>query len=367
MNNFLKVKLLDRYLAAEIIEPLIFGILSFTMILAGGAILLGLVKEIIRYSLSLSIAVKFFILRLPGVMVYTFPMAMLLATILAISRMSTDGEITAFKAAGINLTRLALPIIFVGFGVSLITLFFNENLVPQANRQATKLFLKVTASEPPKIKENINLPIYEKGSLARVLSARKLEGNLLKDVTIQEFEKGRLARIVMAKEALWNANEGWLFKNGRLYQIAPDEESLYVIKFQEEFFPLPSSPKELSEEEIPPEEMNWVELKKYIGQLAKRGEETTFHKVQLNFKLAIPFASLIFALVGLPLGAQHQRRAAKSVGFGLSLLVIFAYYLLFSISMGLGSAQVVSPGLAAWLPNFLIGGFAIYLLRRASN
>jgi lipopolysaccharide export system permease protein len=362
----LKIKLLDRYLSSELLEPLVFAILAFTMILAGGGILFTLVKEIIRYGLALKTALKLFILRLPAIMVFTFPMAMLLATILTVGRLSTDGEITAFKAAGISLGRLATPAIIVSFLVSLVSICFNESVVPRANQEATRLFLQIARQERPKIKENLTVPIYEKGVLKRVLSAHKLEGNLLKEVTIQEFESGGLVRLITARSARWLGEAGWVFENGRFFQIAPDGESLYVIKFKEEKLNLPSTPEELSEEEKSPEEMNWTQLKQFILRKEKKGQDSTADKVTLNFKLSIPLATLIFTIIGFPLGAQPHR-GGKSVGFGISLLVIFGYYVLFSISMGLGMSGVIPPFLSAWLPNLITGGIGLYLIKKASD
>jgi len=87
------------------------------------------------------------------------------------------------------------------------------------------------------------------------------------------------------------------------------------------------------------------------------------HLVQLHLKVALPAASIVFALVGAPLGMQSHRRAA-SIGFGLSIVVIFVYYVLMSVGSALGEGGQLPPALGAWLQNILLGAFGIIMILR---
>jgi lipopolysaccharide export system permease protein len=96
------------------------------------------------------------------------------------------------------------------------------------------------------------------------------------------------------------------------------------------------------------------------------GVDVTDFKIQLNMKMSIPFASLVFALLGAPLGIS-RRRASSSIGLGLSIIVIFVYYIVTFVSMAIGEIRLLPPGFAAWLPNIITGGIGWYILSKAAT
>jgi lipopolysaccharide export system permease protein len=83
-------------------------------------------------------------------------------------------------------------------------------------------------------------------------------------------------------------------------------------------------------------------------------------------KLAIPFASLVFVLIGAPLGLT-PKRASSSTGLGLSIIVIFIYYILMFLSMSLGELKILPAALSAWLPNLITAGLGFYLINQKAN
>jgi lipopolysaccharide export system permease protein len=112
--------------------------------------------------------------------------------------------------------------------------------------------------------------------------------------------------------------------------------------------------------------MTIAELKDFISLKEKMGVDVTDFKIQLNMKMALPFASLVFALLGAPLGIT-RRRASSSIGLGLSIIVIFLYYIVAFVSMAVGELGLISPALSAWMPNFVTGGIGWYILSKAAT
>lgn len=359
------LKILDRYLFLEVVEPFVFSVLTFTCILAGGGILFTLVGEIVRYHLNLWTAGELFLMRLPQVITYTFPMAMLLATLLGLSRLSGAGEIIAFRAGGLSLARLAWPVLFLGLLVTGLTYFFNEYVTPRASHRAEEIYFQVSTSGQPKIANNINIPQFENGSLRRTVSARSLDKGVLKGVIVQEFENNQPVRVITADEASWEEDQGWYLAKGKIYQISPGGESLYLLKFDKQIINIGVSLTDLTQRQLNPQEMNSRQLKDYIQKLKRQGEDIKQMAVQLNLKTAIPFASFIFGLIGLSLGPRPGRTSG-AMSFGLSVLIIFFYYVILAVSMGLGLVGILAPVLAAWLPNLVGVVLGIYLLTRAA-
>lgn len=356
------IKIIDRYIFRELIEPFLFGLGAFTAILSASMILFELVRAVVLRGMPLAVALQVFIYRLPAIVVYIFPMATLLAALLAFSRLSSESEIIAFRASGISLYRLIVPVLFLGLLVSFVNLSFSEVVVPKSNKAAKNLLLETTAKHQPKLQKNVFVPEMEKGQLKRIFYAETLKADTMHDVIVQEFTDGRLTQIITAKEARWQKDKDeWLFKTGTIYLIAETGEYKHLIKFQEQSIAIKYTPADFFIGDKNPEEMTIAELRDFIGLKEKMGVDVTDFKIQLNMKMAIPFASLVFALLGAPLGIS-PRRASSSIGLGLSIIVIFFYYILTFISMAIGELKIITPLLAAWLPNILTGGIGWYFL-----
>lgn len=361
------IKIVDRYIFKELIEPFLFGLGSFTAILSASMILFELVRAVVLRGMPLLVALQIFVYRLPLIIVYIFPMAMLLAALLAFSRLSHDSEIIAFKASGVSLYRLIIPVLVLGLLVSFANLLFSEIVVPESNRAAKNLLIETSTKTPPKLQKNVFMPELDQGVLKRIFYAATINGDAMSNVIVQEFADGGLAQIITAKEARWQKDKNsWLFKNGIIYLIAENGEYKHLIKFDEQTIAIKYSPADFLSGDRNPDDMTIAQLKDYIALKEKMGAETTDWKIQLNMKISIPFASLVFALLGAPLGLS-PRRASSSLGLGLSILVIFFYYIVTFISMAVGETKLLFPGLAAWLPNFITGYVGWRILAKAAD
>jgi lipopolysaccharide export system permease protein len=359
------LRTIDRYIIKELSDPFLFGLGAFSAILASSTVMFELVRAVIIKGMPITVAIQLFIFRLPGVMVYIFPMATLLAALMAFSRLSNDSEIVAFKAAGVSLYRLIIPVLLLGFVISLVTLFFYEVVVPEANQAATNLVAEASARHNPKIQKNMLVPELEHGELKRIFYARQLEGDVMEGVVIGEFEGHELVELVNAKEASWQKDKNrWVLKDGIIYILSETGEYKHLIRFREQFITIKYTPSDFYLGEKKAEEMNISELNKFIAIKRNMGEDVTDYEIQLNLKLAIPFACLVFALLGAPLGLT-PKRASSSIGLGLSIIVIFLYYIIMSVSVAFGELRWLSPFISAWVPNLATGGIGWYFLDRS--
>jgi lipopolysaccharide export system permease protein len=361
------IKILDRYIFLELLEPFLFGLGSFTAILSSSMLMFELVRAVIQKGMPLAIALQIFALKLPGIMIYIFPMATLLAALLAFSRLSHDSEVIAFRASGLTLFRLIVPVVVFGLLVSFVNLAFSELIMPEASKTATNLLIATTTKTQPKLQKNVFLPEMERGSLKRIFYAESMQGEEMTGVVVQEFSQGKLGQIINARTARWVKGQSqWLFRDGTVYLLAENGEYRHVIRFAEQYVAIKYTPADFSTGDRNPDEMNINNLRDYIALKEKMGVQTTDLKIQLNMKFAIPFASLVFALLGAPLGLS-PRRASGSIGLGISIIVIFFYYITMFIAMAIGEMKVIPPGLAAWLPNLATGAVGLYILRQKAE
>lgn len=357
------MKRLDSYIFGLLTETFLFGVIAFTSIFSGVGIIPNLVREASSYGISFPIAMSLFVARLPQVMVYTFPMAILLSSLQVFSNLSNNNEVTAFRSAGISLTRIVRPALLFGLVISLLTMFFSESLVPKANLYVEYTIAKAKNEFSPMIRTSVNIPQYEDGHLKRTVNASKMYKDIMEDVTVTEYDNGYLERVVFAETANFVPGEGWVFNKGILYMFNKKSDTLTRILFKQELINLKVSPTDINIiiEKSNADQLSFMQLKSQIKKKEKTGQNTLKMEVELYAKTALPFACLIFMLLGAPLGLNPQRKS-NAIGIGFSLLIIMMYYMIMALGEWMGIINLLPPIMAAWLPNTVIGILGIYLL-----
>ena len=109
LRQWRRLPLMDRWLTGELLGPLLFGIAAFTAVTLSVGVLFELVRKVAEAGLPMAIAVQVLFLRLPGFLVLSFPMATLIATLLAYSRLSGGSELTALRSIGVATYRFVIP------------------------------------------------------------------------------------------------------------------------------------------------------------------------------------------------------------------------------------------------------------------
>ncbi len=362
------VRILDKYIFREVCKAFLFGICAFSAVFIGSGTLFKIAKYITDYGASLSTVVKVFVFGLPNVIMWTFPMSMLLATLLTFGRLSSSSEITAMKSCGIGFFRIAMPAILLGFLVSIVAILFNEHVVPWANTAYRNVvYYEIQGNSGAKSQDHIILKDIKDGQIQRLLYARRYDADSqsLQSITLQEFDgAGKVSHVENAEYAEFTGKE-WVMHNGMLYDIS-DGESEHTLRFNTQVLPINASPRQIVREQKDPEELTMKELKAQIRIMKTQYVDTSKLETELYQRITVPMASLIFALVGVPLGLQPTRNSS-SAGFAMSVIIIFVYYALMTMANAIGRSGALSPMLAVWIPTIvgLIAG--LFLIRKASR
>ncbi len=364
------MKLIDRYILREMVVPFLLGLAIFTSILLIIRIL-KLVELVVNRGVPLGQMLLVFSYILPAFLELTVPMALLLAILVAFGRMSSDSEIVALRAAGVSLFRLLAPVAVFAGGIALLTLWLSLTARPWGNSHLrTGLYeivkTRAVAGIKPKVfnDEFKDLVIY----VDHVQPASDLlEGVLIADTRDSAMrntvyaENGRLVTNESRHTLTLRLQNGGIYSTGRGEGFQVTRFSTYDITLD-----LNAALAQLRNREKDASEMTTDELRAAILAKQAAGEPAYAERVEAARKYAIPFACLVFAALGVPLGIQPTR-SVHSRGFSLSLVLIFLYYLLLTFGQNLGERGALPPLIAVWLPNAVLAGVAAVLLSRAAR
>ncbi|WP_373543893.1 LptF/LptG family permease [Chamaesiphon sp.] len=370
------ISVMDRYIFTQLLMPFLFGVGAFSSIVLAIGSLFDLVRQVAEAGLPITVAIEVMALKMPQFVVYSFPMSLLLTGMMTYGKFSSDSEIIAFRSCGVSIYRLILPALILSTIVTGITFFFNELLVPTSSQRATTTLTRALKQDKPTFKkDNIVQPEYKiverdgkkEQVLVRLFYAEKFDGKTMTGLTIldrSQADKG-LSQILNAQSAIWDSDKNtWDFSNGTIYLIAPDASYRNIVTFKHQMLQLPQSPFELAAlDNKNPDEMSVGESMDYLDQIQMTGDRKKILSVAVTIqrKLAFPFVCIVFGLIGSAMGIRPQR-SGKATSFGVSVLMIFGYYLMMFIFGALGQAEIISPFLAGWLPNFIglaIGGWLV--------
>jgi lipopolysaccharide export system permease protein len=372
------LSVMDRYLTAEIVLPFLFGVGAFSSVGIAIGTLFDLVRKVTDAGLPLEIAVQVLLLQMPQFIAYSFPMAMLLATLMAYSRLSNDSELIALRSCGVSLYRFVAPAVVFSLLVTGMTFLFNELVVPAANYQASVTLEKALNDDSPSFREsNIFYPEYGQETqpngqkikkLRRLFYANQFDGERMKGLTILDWSQQGLNQVVTSDSAVWNPERStWDFFNGTIYLIAPDASYRNVVRFENQQLKLPKGPLDLKIKDRKSDQMNIAQIlpRMQLARLAGDAKQVRKFTLRIHQKLSFPFVCLVFGVVGAALGTRPQR-TSRATSFGISVVIIFSYYLLQFLTEALGLSGVLSPYMAAWLPNlFGLGAGGLFLVRAA--
>ena len=350
---------LDRYIAGEFTRTFAITAMGFPVLV----FVIDLVDNLRRYTdrkLSLQAVGMSYLYWIPDTLFMVLPAAVLFATVFSIGTFTRYAEITAAKASGISFYRFIAPILLMATVAMGIDWVFGE-VAPPANAKRLKLLAGESALRD---NERYNFAFAsENGRVYRVYQLRVVE-RLVENIEIEEQgSAGRPGHIIAARQGLYEPGRGWSLRNGVLHLI-PNDSADVAFKFDSIIDRrMTETPRELSAAEREPSEMNFAELTRLIRALERSGTDVNALKVERMLKLAIPVTCLIIALFGAPL-ATSSRRGGAAYGTGVSLGITILFLVLIQLTKAIGAKGILPAEPVAWLPNILVGTFALFLLSR---
>ena len=377
------IPLIDKWLIAQLVPPLIFSISAFTVVSLSIGVMFDLIRKIVEFGFPFSLALKILILKLPGFLVISFPMSVLLSTLLTYGKLSSNSELLALRSLGIKTSRFIVPALIVSIIMTGLTFFFNNSLVPYSNKLAEisirdglgKSTIIETGNDVffpgygSLIDPKTNKPSEKNTYLTQIFFSRVVKNKIMKNVTLLDFSRIGSKQVLSAESASFDKdNSRWIFQNGKIVYFSADAQTS-IVNFSTYFYPLGDGPLKVSEIQKDANDMTVAEAiaAKNIYENSGNIKEARKMKVRIQEKFTLPCACLVFGLIGSSLGSKSNLRSSRSQGFGLSVILILIYYIMSFLFSSLGVKGLLTPIFAAWLPVFISLGGGIYLLRRSSS
>ena len=254
------IPLIDRWIIGQIIPPMIFAISAFTVISLSVGVMFDLIRKIVEYGLPLLKALQALIYSLPSFLVLSFPMAVLLSTLLSYGKLSANSELLALRSLGIKTSRIIAPAIAVSIFMTGLTFYFNDNLVPNSNKLAELTLRSGVGSSFNTEKSKNNIIFSRKGSridpnnkptkintfLTHIFYASQFENNIMKEVTVLDFSRVNIKQILTAKSAVFDKkNSSWVFADGSI--VSTDSIGKTTsINFKQYLYPFVEGPLDLA-------------------------------------------------------------------------------------------------------------------------
>ncbi len=360
-----RIRILDRYIFREILAPFLLSISALTLVLFLQK-MFRLAELIVSKGATLSSTAKLFAYVMPSFLVMTIPMSFLMATLMAFAQLCADSEVTAMKASRISLYDMMRPVMIFALFAFVVTATTSLLIAPAANSALkTHLFNMVKSRALIGIEPGVFSSTFD----GMVVYVDKMDSrNNLDGIFISDERSAKEPYAIVARSGKLIADPESLkvtlaMQQGSIHTLPREDQSYATMAFDAGnlYLNISHGLSQSDNTERDFDETGSLELLKDLRKARAEGKPTIKIESELHKRLSIPFACLLFGLIGAPLGIRRTR-SGKSAGISIALLVFLIYYMVLAAGTNLSDTGKLPPAVAYWLPNVLMTGTAVLLV-----
>src|SRR5438270_3733573 len=372
LDSYFPVRILTRYVLKEVISHAILGVALFTFVIFMRDV--GRILElIVRNSAPLPSVAELFFLTLPTALIYTLPMAVLVGILIGLSRMAADSEVTAMRASGIGSAAFVGMVSLFVVTAWLLALGNSVFLAPRSAAALQRLQQSLLTSQasfavqPRVFYENFNNYVLYVQDVTPSAGGASIWNN----VFLADIRNPSAPRITIAEKAIVLSEKRDTLRlhliNGWQHETSPNSPEQYnVSTFKETDLPIAlASAEPPKPRDAPPVELTTSELLNRATHDPDISQRRWF-MVEFHRRLALATACLVLALVGIPLGLS-SKKGGKSTGFILTIALVFLYYLILVIGLGMARQGKVPAFVGVWMANAIFTVAGVVLLWRVDR
>src|SRR6202045_3795769 len=292
----LRIPILDRYVAREVLAPFAMGVAVLTFALVTGK-LLKLIDMVVNHGVSVGEVVGLIAFIMPAFLELTFPMAVLLGVLMGFGRMSGDREMIAARACGVSLYRIAVPVMMVAFIVYALSTWFAFSIRPWANISLEQRLFYLTRT---RVSAVLKEKVFNGGFAGMVIYVDKVSGggDILQGIMISDARTPENQNTIIARRGILIPDERnneltlRLF-DGSIFGVDAKSDASHVTSFNT--YDRAIKPSEtFGATWLAPEEMSYPALLAAIRDGRASGKRNYEAETELARKYMVPIATLLF-------------------------------------------------------------------------
>jgi lipopolysaccharide export system permease protein len=422
------MRILTRYLLRVHLGPFLFALFALTGLLFVNVVARRF-PELAGKGLAMPVILEVFALSLPHIVALTLPMAVLVAVLYAFSQLAADNEITALKASGVNLVRLIVPLLFAGAVLAAGMVYFNDRILPETNHELKLLLMDINRKSPTlQLKDQVVNEIQTNDLQTKYFlqatsidrTTNKLRGVVIYDLSIagrdrtvyadsgrmafnreqtdlfltlydgsieevKEIEPERFTRVFFKEQRLMLVGIGNVLERTKEDAYRSDREmslamlSAGVDTARIELVTAQRDARRFGLGAIDPTlrgaspdsammalRNSSSEARMLAARTASAQQRINELQVEWHKKFAIPFACIVFVMLGAPLAIRFPRGGPGMV-IAISLTIFGIYYMSLIGGESLGDKGRVQPFWGPWAPNVVFLPLSLLALMRVGR
>ncbi|ASJ75050.1 LPS export ABC transporter permease LptG [Granulosicoccus antarcticus] len=372
--------ILDRYIGRSILLTSLLVLMTLVTLASIFAFISEL-DDVGKGSYTVTDAVQYVFLTIPGKAYMLFSPAVLLGSLLGLGGLASNSELTVMRAAGISGGRIIRAVVITGVGLMLLIALLGETIMPRAEQIAEEL--RLTALEK-RLSVKGSRGLWLKSADQYVNVGTVMPDFTLLDVSVHRFDSNALSMSMSAARAQLQDDDDWLLEDVKLTRLTPSDvvsEQLKSITWTEfvrrnagttaddvKISDVPDlvSADVLKSISVSTESLSANNLHDQIQYLKENQLDS--RRIELAFwvKIASPLSTLVMLMLSLPFVFASQRTGGAGQKIFIGIMLGIIYVLLNKLLTQLALANGLSPLLSALLPLIVFLGIALVGIKRTT-
>jgi LPS export ABC transporter permease LptF/LPS export ABC transporter permease LptG len=355
--------LLDLYLVRTFTTYFLVTLAGFLLLIEVFTFF-ELLNDIARHHIGFGVVANYFVFLAPLLLYQLTPLAALIGTLATLAVMSNFNEVTAFKASGISLYRVSVPLLVAGLLLAGSLFAMDASVLPYANQKQDALRNQIKGRPAQTYFQPSLRWIFGQGNKIYNYELYDADNHLFAGLNVFEVEPKTFAlrRRIYARRAHWEPTlNSWVLEAGWVRDFQ-DEKVVSDREFTVATFPEISEPPGYFRREVLQSfQMNWRQLGQYIDQLRHAGFDVARLSVEWQRKFAFPLLAAIIILVGIPFPFMVGTRGAVG-GLAAGVGIGIVYWATSALFEAMGAVGQLPPAVAGWAPDaiFLFAGLYLF-------
>lgn len=358
------MKKLDLHLFMSFIKHFLMAQMVFLLLFIAISVFDEL-SFFIRFDATFRDAALLILARSPLLIILSMPLAALLGVTASVTILSRNGEVTALRASGISLLRIAKPFVLGAFAVAAVHFAMQETFLPAAQAKAQEVeMVRIRKKPPTSLIRDDNVWFRYRTNMIHA-DRVKPDDKTMTGVTVYEWDGTTVKSATSARTARWSGRE-WVLEDARTWTFAPGRAASET-RSERLPYPVAIPPDELSVIKLEPQFASMADLGRRMETLRIQGAETAYLEVEFWKKTSIPFASILMPLLAIPFAVRATPRSGLWSGVAAGIVTGFLFIAASMALSSLGKMGNLPPWLAAWMGNMLFFPVSLKLMARAEK